>query len=363
MWKEGQKNRPSATQEISLLGQLVLGEDRPRDEVVTAIAGLQNRDFLYEVAYGHHVVLRGFVPLKQAAEHSGRFDLVDWAAEKIGSEQSRIDAALQALDEICQAMESSGYPVTVMKSLDHWPDIGNDIDLYTSASREVVGRLLQRKFGAWRKRRTWGDQLANKCSYGIPGLRTTIEVHHGRLGQTGEHRMIAQRLLARRRWKKFSEHVFPVPAPEEQLMAATLQRMYRHFFVRVCDVANTMGLLRSGSVDFEELRAASEPAGIWPGVISYLTLTSEYARTYRAHTMDFNTENAPLSKAEPVHMFVRGAWLRVPMRHAFNLYLRQLSRLALRGDVSGALRLALLPPLASVARLAYLATGTAEGIW
>ena len=62
---------------------------------------------------------------------------------------------------------------------------------------------------------------------------------------------------------------FLVPAPEERLIVATLQRMYRHFYFRVCDIVNTAALLESGELDFDELKRAADLGGIWPGVATY----------------------------------------------------------------------------------------------
>jgi hypothetical protein len=56
--------------------------------------------------------------------------------------------------------------------------------------------------------------------------------------------------------------------------------MYRHFLLRVCDVANTARIVDSGQVDFEELREASEVAIIWPGVATYLNIISQYMEHY-----------------------------------------------------------------------------------
>jgi hypothetical protein len=62
-------------------------------------------------------------------------------------------------------------------------------------------------------------------------------------------------------------------------------------------------------------------------------------------------------------VFVRGVWLRVPVRRAAQLYGRQMVRMASRRDMHGVFRLSLLPPLASAARLAYKLTGDHKGIW
>ena len=74
---------------------------------------------------------------------------------------------------------------------------------------------------------------------------------------------------------------FLVPAPEERVIVATLQRMYRHFYLRVCDIVNTAALLESGQLDFAELKKAADLGGIWPGVATYLKIVCDYIRQYR----------------------------------------------------------------------------------
>ena len=43
---------------------------------------------------------------------------------------------------MCDALEQGGCPTTVMKSLDHWPDLGNDLDLYTTADERQVAQVM-----------------------------------------------------------------------------------------------------------------------------------------------------------------------------------------------------------------------------
>ena len=119
----------------------------------------------------------------------------DWAATAIATEQSRIVKAIRFLRVICDAFDEEGLDVAVMKSLDHWPDFGSDIDLYTNASNQAVCALMRRRFGAQIASRSWGDRLAYKWNFDIPGLPVSVEVHIGRLGQTGEQLTLASRCL------------------------------------------------------------------------------------------------------------------------------------------------------------------------
>ena len=73
----------------------------------------------------------------------------------------------------------------------------------------------------------------------------------------------------------------------------------------------------------------------------------------------FTGLGAPYWNAE-----ARGKFLRVPiMPNGADLYTRQVTYTALRGDVPATLRLSLLPYLASAAAVAFRITGSDKGIW
>ncbi len=92
---------------------------------------------------------------------------------------------------------------------------------------------------------------------------------------------MAQRFVTRRATESVLGLEFGVPAPEERIIVATLQRMYRHFYFRVCDIVNIAALVESGAVDFVELHRAASMGGIWKGVCSLLRIVSDYVLKYR----------------------------------------------------------------------------------
>ena len=354
---------PLSTELHFLSGIVLAGDCRPALTYLTH-ASEQSRAAFCRAAHLHHVTVRSFRPLAEAASASGDSELAVWAREVLSQEESRIANVLNYGEAVCRVLEEAGYPVLVIKSLDHWPDIGNDLDLYTSASKGAVRSLLERRFRAVSGPRTWGDRLAEKCGYRITGLRSTIEVHHGRLGQTGEHRALAERFLSRRVPASFLSYAFMVPAPEERVIAATLQRMYRHFYFRICDVANTAGLIERDELDFAELHAAASSAGILAGVSSYLRIVAGYLRKYARRNLHLPPSITDQALFDREVWFVRGPWLRIPvLATAPALYARQMAATFRHGDLRATFRLSLLPPLASAAKLTYLMTGNHHGIW
>lgn len=350
---------------VRTLSILTLAPNKITDAVrhLSSLSPGELEEFL-KLADSHHVVLRSLSPLLTAATLAGNATLASWCTQKIAEERARIANALSMLERVTQALEAAECRTTVMKSLDHWPDLGNDLDLYTSANEQSVVNLMTHLFGAHIQPRSWGDRLANKWNFDIPGLREAIEVHARRLGQTGEHMAMAERFVSRRMSRMIDGHTFYVPAPEERIIVATLQRMYRHFYFRVCDIANTMLLVESGAIDFNELKRGADIGGIWKGICSFLKIVSDYVEEYRGTPVALPAivlQTAPFGGEK---IYVRDRFIRVPiMPEGAELYTDQVTRAALRGDVPATFRLTLLPPLASVAALSYKLTGSDKGIW
>jgi hypothetical protein len=324
----------------------------------------QQREDFVSLADSHHVVIRAFEVINRVAGNRGNAELQAWAVDVLTRERSRIAPALERLQLVCEALEEEDCPSVVMKTLDHWPDLGNDLDLVSLGRRDDILRILTKKFNAQIEARSWGDRLANKWNFRLPGLRESVETHIGRLGQTGEHIELAERFVDRRMPVRINGLEFFVPAPEEQIFAATLQRMYRHFYFRVCDILNAASLVDSDKVNFVELENAARQAGIWPGVASFLNIVSDYLQQYRGYGLTLPQDVKAAATVGADKIYTQARFLRLPiMPYGAKLFARQLTQAAMRGNVPAALRLSLLPPLASAAAVACKITGSDKGVW
>ena len=328
-----------------------------------SLSGQQRKDFV-ELADSNHVVVRAFEIVNRLAGNRGMSSLQAWALEVLSAERQRITNALTRLAEVCQALEDAGAPVVVMKTLDHWPDLGNDLDLVSTGSPAVILKVLKEDFGATIEARSWGDRLACKWNFSLPELRESIETHIGRLGQTGEHIELARGFISRRTPVSVNGLDFFAPAPEDRIIAATLQRMYRHFYFRVCDILNAASLVDSGELNFHGLRSIAAHAGIWPGVAGFLKIIADYVRQYRGRELalpDYVIKDATVGGDK---IYPRARFLRLPiMPYGARLYARQLALNIFRGNMPATLRLSLLPPLASAAAVAFKITGSDKGVW
>lgn len=329
-------------------------------------AGLGQKDFedLKALAITNHVIMRSFVPLQRVLQADGNAQGVEWAAEAVQQETERIHHALGFLAQICAKLEEGGCPVTVIKSLDHWPDLGSDLDLYTDADPATVVELMATHFNATLADRSWGDRLANKWNFVVPGLPELIEVHAGRLGQTGEQTALTRSLSSRTSMAQIGGHVFRIPAPEDRIVISTLQRMYRHFYIRLCDIVDNARLLDLQLVDFAYLHPLGSAAGLWEGIATYLTIISEYVDAYRGKGVPLPSLVTASAKFGTDQVRFRRDFLRVSiLPHSMNLYASELMTLLLKGELKNTLRLSLLPGLATAAALELKLTGSDKGIW
>jgi len=333
---------------------------------VNYVRGLETsqRAELLALAHSHHVVLRAFKPLLDRYGACCSEDLRQFCQQVTSDERYRIDGALPVLHEICREFQDAGYPLVVIKTLDHWPDFGNDIDLYTPADEGLVRKIFQEKVNARLVSRSWGDHLANKWNFAVPGIVPQVEVHVQRLGQAGEHLHLARRVVEKSVTLTANGYTFQVPAPEERVIAATLQRMYRHLYVRLCDVLNTASLVEADAIDYEKLRHAADLGGIWSGVATYLTVALEYFARFSGRSLPLPAEVLGSAMFKADKLFVRGKYIHVPvLPQGMTLYQRQWIATARRADLSATLRLSMVPPLASAAALSYAIFGSCERIW
>lgn len=319
---------------------------------------------IFDLADSHHVTVRVIEILQSAAAQMGKAELARRLDPILSVEQKRIANALHYMNAICAAFEAAKCPITIIKSVDHWPDLGGDIDLYTNGSRDLVIQLVRKGFKAELEPQSWGDRLANKWNFRLPGLPELVECHVKWLGQTGEQVALARRVEERQMLRHIAHYVLPVPAPEERIVISTLQRMYRHFYIRLCDIANIAALLREDSVDFSELKRTADLGAIWPGVATLLSIVVTYVKRYGSEEIRLPQEVIASALTSQKRTYVSKKFVRIPiMPDAAELYTHQIVDIGANRNFRAMFRLGLLPALATAAYIGYKLTGSDKGIW
>jgi hypothetical protein len=147
-------------------------------------------------------------------------------------------------------------------------------------------------------------------------------------------------------------------------MISTLQRMYRHFYFRLCDIVDSAALVESGAVDYLDLRASANASGIWEGVATYLVIVSDYVKRYRGTGLELPRLVTDTARFGGEEIYYRKDFLRVPiMPQSASLYGTQLTGLLRKRELHSSARLGLLPWLATAAAVGQKITGSDKGIW
>lgn len=362
--------QPDSPKALDLLSRLLLQSEAGGREgaaiLAKDVASLSRVQFdgLVALAETNHVLVRGIETLCQIADQAGDSVRKEWAEIALAKERSRIEVALSSLSQICDLFARHEIPVAVIKSLDHLPDLGSDLDLYTDAQPEDVIGLMKLEFDANLAPRSWGDRLARKWNFIVPGLPELIEIHIGRLGQTGEQSVIAGSLIRRSRFVSLAGSTFRVPSVSDRLMISTLQRMYRHFYFRLCDIVDSAQLIESGSVDWNDLYASSKTAGIWEGMATYLAIVSDYVNQYRGAPIGVPQWILSAARFRGNEIYFAKDFLRVPvLPQSALLYGTQLAFVLRRHQIRNTARLSLLPWLATAALVGQKITGSDKGVW
>jgi hypothetical protein len=358
---------------IVLLSKLLLPQQNgvssgspERVELQSEICSLDREGFedLLSLSQSNHVIVRGMTAIRHLMDSAKDSERAKWAEDALANERARIETALTFLHSICAAFERQGLEIAVIKSLDHWPDIGSDLDLYTNAKQSDVFKLMRMEFNARVASQSWGDRLAHKWNFIVPGLPEAVEVHVGRLGQMGEQASLASGLLNRSKPAIIGSREFNVTSNSDRLMISTLQRMYRHFYFRLCDVIDTATLSDARMIDFVNLCSLARRAGIWEGVATYLTTVSDYVESYRGRGLNLPGFVPSSARFRGDAIFYKRGFLRVPiMPQSVRLYGSQLAKVFARGELYNGARLSLLPWLATAAVVGQKLTGSDKGVW
>ena len=133
--------KTKSNRSIDLLSRLLL---TPSDsasgmaELQTDVVSLDKNKFdsLAALACTNHVIIRAIGTFRDIASKAKEtpFESPGRKMRAIAAERSRIDNAIPFLDSICREFGNHRKPLAVIKSLDHWPDLGSDLDLYTDAT-------------------------------------------------------------------------------------------------------------------------------------------------------------------------------------------------------------------------------------
>ena len=262
-------------------------------------------------------------------------------------ERERGRATLELLRHVHAAGVRHRIAWMAPKVPQRFPDVGDDLDLLVFTSDSSVDRLILEGIPVTRERASLANRLSGSTVYTVvgaiaPGL--VVDIHHGRVGPAGQHVAFARGLAAHGQRQVLGGTALCVPAPEDQLVLQGLEKVAGRRSFHLCDLLQTVAVLRRPRLDWDRVVATARAHGGWDGLSCYLHYVDEaYARLVGRELLTLEQRRS-LALRGWGHASLREAGFLFPaVRVTGRLHGSQLGRSLGQAEWSTALRLSLWP--------------------
>ena len=282
-------------------------------------------------------------------------------AEAVAKERERVRDAFALVERVSAICRARGIPFLFAKACQHYPDLGDDLDLLVLAPAATVDALLVRQLPATAQPRDVGAWIAGTVAFRVRGVATALDVQHERVGPVGEHRAYAISLVTRQRRIVVEGTACGAPAPEDQLVLQGVQRVSGRRSLRLCDVVYTVSSLRRDRLDWDYILGTARRIGVLSGLGCYLSYVEQI------HRDAFWTPLLPAvaRRALPLEGwgrvdFTHGAYRFPAVRVNGRMYLRQLAAGLWTANWGGTARLCCAPVVGAATAVRHLTAAWAR---
>jgi hypothetical protein len=228
---------------------------------------------LLQLARQNVVLLRVAEALEQSGlQPSPSFD------EAVDAERRENQAKINLIRSINQAATGNGVRFIFAKAFQHFPDMGNDIDLYILPRSTEADALVLDGLSAKPLDRSLHNRLASTANYQVIGCEAQAEIYHGRMGMFAEHDTYLAQVIENGRLREILGTRFLVPSVEDQLVIQGMQRVYARNFLRLSDIFYTINSIRCDAPDWDYIVKTSKRQGTFEGLCCYLSHVEQIYR-------------------------------------------------------------------------------------
>ncbi len=284
----------------------------------------------------------------------------DRFAAAVARERRRVAATLAVVRTVSEACRRRGIGFVFPKALQHYPDMGTDVDLVVLSSSADRDHELLAGLTAMSRHATVRDRVAGVRRYAIAGCDTPLDIAHGRLGNFGEHARFAAELVRRARPRVIEGFEFRTPDPEHQLVLQGIQRVYGRLSFRLADVLYTIVAARDDRLNWDSVLHDARQTGVLAGLGCYLGYVDQiHDRAFGRRLLPGRLRRV-LGADRWGRVEFRDRAYRFPsVRVSACLYARQFGALVAQGEWRAAARLTLLPLVGVAAGAPKLLRGEA----
>ncbi len=278
-----------------------------------------NWNALVKLAEKNRVLIRIYDRLKELGMQPDEI-----YQQAVNKERKRIDRAVELMAKISKVLEVVGIEFVFIKNYQHYPDMGEDIDLFVQEQTNAADSVLVGNFKVKPCKRTLLNRVAGKTQYTLEGWPFEVEIHHGRLGSMGEHTVFPKFLLQNRRVVEIRGVKLWVPSQEDQFIIQVLQRVYGRFYLRISELVYAVNAILMGSFDWDYIIQTTKSIGIFDGLRFYLNCVKLIYQNVMKKSLPLNKSRLSLPEM-PVKIKFSDFYYRLPLQTvARSLYMKKL---------------------------------------
>lgn len=229
--------------------------------------------------------------------------------------------------------------------LQNYPDMGRDIDIYVAAPSTELDAAITSGLDAAPVQRKLRNRIDGTATYRLAGCESLLDIHHGRVGLLGEHKLIDQ-LIARAKLASVNRNWLLVPSAEDQLILQA-QKVTQRSYLRLSDLVTTFTLFRENTLDWNYILTTIRKLGISYDLGCYLNLVDQIHREAFNRGLPLESvRTLPCSKRATLIEFNDGFYRYMRPRIAIRSYANKFWSAVRSENWKVASRLSLLPLIA-----------------
>jgi hypothetical protein len=266
----------------------------------------------------------------------------------VAKEKERISNAVELMGIISEVFNNTGIDFVFIKNYQHYPDMGDDIDLFVMDCSCNADSIIIEKLGGKPFNRSLLNRIGEKTQYYIKGYPSEVEIHHGHMGPMGEHTIFPKFLIKNRTSTIIDDIEIFVPCVEDQFIIQILQRVYGRFYLRISEIVYSISAILEGHLDWNYIAETTKSIGIFEGYQYYLCCLNMIYKNIMQKTLPLKNPELLDIKAAP-KIRLKGFHYRLPLLTVGgSLYPKKIFSDIQASNWVGASRLGLLPIFATI---------------
>lgn len=275
--------------------------------------------------------------------------------DAVENERQLVLEKIELIRQISQVCSENGIEFMFAKAFQHYPDMGDDIDLFVSSHSVKVDELIIKALRASPEKRDFCNWVAATANYRVKGCQSPIEIHHGRLGILGEDVSHLAALIKNGKWIDIEGSEFLVPSAEDQLILQSMQKVYGRLHIRLSDIVYTVSSIRRDCLDWGYIIHTAKRLGTFHGLCCYLTYIDQICHNlFDSSSLSSELKETLILNGWGQMKFRSGFYMFPRVRVVSRIYTRKFQTALLSGNWESAGRLCLLPLIAAVTAMRRL---------